>query len=152
MGATELYERMSKLGCELLVNDLVQYIKGELQPVVQDESQVTIAKKIEKSESQLSWNLPASVIHNRVRAFDMGPGTYVMIKEKRLKIHKTYLISGATDKLQPGQIVRVGSSELVIQTGEGQLGLLIVQPESKPRMGIADFVKNLNAKEGDYFV
>ncbi|MCC2678074.1 MAG: methionyl-tRNA formyltransferase [Pseudobdellovibrio sp.] len=152
MGATELYERMSKLGCELLVNDLVQYIKGELQPVVQDESQVTIAKKIEKSESQLSWNLPASVIHNRVRAFDMGPGTYVMIKEKRLKIHKTYLISGATDKLQPGQIVRVGSSELVIQTGEGQLGLLIVQPESKPRMSIADFVKNLNAKEGDYFV
>jgi methionyl-tRNA formyltransferase len=152
MGATELYERMSKLGCELLVNDLVQYIKGELQPVVQDESQVTIAKKIEKSESQLSWNLPASVIHNRVRAFDMGPGTYVMIKEKRLKIDKTNLISGATDKLQPGQIVRVGSSELVIQTGEGQLGLLIVQPESKPRMSIADFVKNLNAKEGDYFV
>jgi len=152
MGATELYEKMSKLGCELLLNDFVQYIKGEVQPVVQDESQVTIAKKIEKAESQLSWNLPAAVIHNRVRAFDMGPGTFVMVKEKRLKIHKTNLVGSGAKGFQPGQIVKIGSAELVIQTSDGQLGLLVVQPESKPRMNIADFIKNLNAKEGDYFV
>ncbi len=151
MGATELYNQLAKLGCELLTSELVQYVNGEIIPVPQDESLVTVAKKIEKTESLLDWALSAEVIHNRVRAFDMGPGTYVMVKDKRLKVHKTKVIPEGTKK-SPGQIVVLSSSELVVQTGNGQLALLVVQPESKPRMNIADFIKNLNLKEGDYLV
>lgn len=152
MGATELYEKLSQLGCELLLNELVQYVKGEIVPVPQDESLVTIAKKIDKSESLLSWSLAAEVIHNRVRAFDMGPGTYVMFKEKRLKIHKTKVVKSSGKNFEPGQIAKLDHSELIIQTSVGLLSLLVLQPESKPRMSVTDFVKNLNAKEGDYFV
>jgi methionyl-tRNA formyltransferase len=152
-GATELYSKLAELGCELLKKELVQYIKGEIVPVNQDENLVTIAKKIEKSESLLSWQMPAKTIHDRVRAFDMGPGTYVMIKEKRLKIHKTKLIhSPLSEVLLPGEIAKLSSDELIIQTGEGQISLLQVQPESKPRMSIQDYIKTLNLKKGEHFV
>lgn len=152
MGATELYEKLSKLGCELLLMELVQYVNGEISPKAQDESLVTIAKKIDKTESLLSWDFQAQVIHNRVRAFDMGPGTYVMLKGKRLKIHKTKVVNGTDKNFEPGQIAKLNQSELIIQTARGQVSLLVLQPESKPRMAVSDFVKNLNAKEGDYFV
>lgn len=51
VNATELYSALSVLGCELLKTDLVKYVKGEITPIVQDESKVTVAHKILKEES-----------------------------------------------------------------------------------------------------
>ena len=153
IGSSELYAALSLLGCELLKDDLLKYVSGEIKPVEQDEAKVTIAKKIDKSESLLNWNLPAQLIHNRVRAFDMGPGTYVILNEKRLKVHKTKIVHQTGDDVfMAGQIARVAPDELIIQTGEHQISLLVVQPESKPRMSILDFLKNVTYKKGDYFV
>jgi methionyl-tRNA formyltransferase len=153
MGATELYGKLAALGCELLRSDLIKYIHGDIEPRVQDETLVTTAKKIEKNESLLSWQMPANVLHNRVRAFDMGPGTYVMVNEKRLKIHKTKVVTGSLEEtFLPGQIAKLTNDEFVIQTGENQLSLLLLQPESKPRLSVQEYVKNINFKKGDYFV
>jgi methionyl-tRNA formyltransferase len=97
--------------------------------------------------------MPANVLHNRVRAFDMGPGTYVMVNEKRLKIHKTKVVTGSLEEtFLPGQIAKLTNDEFVIQTGENQLSILLLQPESKPRLSVQEYVKNINFKKGDYFV
>lgn len=151
MTATELYDRLAVLGCELLETALLDSIKGEVLPVEQDETKVTIAAKIEKSESLLNWKMGAREIHNRVRAFTMGPGTYVMFQGKRLKIHRTRVtIENSTGT--PGVIVATDSSGLQVQTGAGQISVLEVQPESKARMPIADFLKATELKKGDLFV
>lgn len=151
INATELYEKLAVLGCELLADDLLKYAKGEIQPSEQDESQVTLAKKIEKEESLLSWELPALTIHNRIRAFAMGPGTYVLFQGKRLKIHKTKVVE-SNSEAQPGAIVLLNDHELHIQTVKGVLALLTVQPESKSKMSVADFLKSVSLKKGDLFV
>lgn len=153
--ATELYNRLAVLGCELINIDLPRFINGEIKPVIQDENLVTVAPKIEKEESLLNWNMPAREIHNRVRAFTMGPGTYVNFQGKRLKIHKTSVVEkNAT--LIAGQIAEIGANQLVIQTSENQISLLEVQPESKSRQNIEDFMKSMQAstpyKKGDSFV
>lgn len=149
--ATELYEKLSVLGCELLDQDLLKYIKGEIKPHEQDETKVTLAPKIEKTESLLDWNMSATAIHNRVRAFTMGPGTYVMYQGKRLKIHKTKVVDTAAVGAA-GTIISVSSSELLIQTGQGVLSILEVQPESKSKISIVDFLKSTALKKGDLFV
>ncbi len=166
--AAELYQKLAVLGCELLEYELRKYIKGELIPEEQDEARVTLAKKIEKEESLLSWNLSAITIHNRVRALTMGPGTYVMFQGKRLKIHKTKIqdktvqektVQDKTvqDKASPevtGAIVYLSPTALHIQTSQGVLALLEVQPESKSKSktAIADFLKSVALKKGDLFV
>ena len=86
--ATELYDQLATLGCELLKTDLPDYIQGKINLTIQDESQVTVAAKIEKEESLLKWEDTAVQIHNKVRAFSMGPGTYCLFQNKRLKIIK----------------------------------------------------------------
>lgn len=153
--ASELYEELAVLGCQLLEQDLLKYIKGEIKTEIQDERNVSFAKKIDKEESLLSWSLPAEKIHNRVRAFSMGPGTYVLFQGKRLKIHKSKI----QDKISTGvvgAITLINSTELQIQTSAGVIALLEVQPESKPKISISDFLKSisLTAKlnKGDLFV
>lgn len=156
INATELYAVMAKLGCELLHLEFMDYLRGHLAPRAQDESKVTIAAKISKEESLLDWNQPAQKLHNKVRAFSMGPGTYVMTNGKRLKIHKTKVILAEAKTLasaaqqSAGHVVKVDHDHLWIQSGENILALLEVQPESKPKMKIHDFLKSHNYKVGDF--
>lgn len=147
INATELYDRLAVLGCELLQVELMDYVRGNLAPQVQDESLVTFAPKIEKEESLLDFSKSAESQHNKIRAFSMGPGTYLNFQGKRLKIHKTRAVAGSAN-VQPGQVASVSSTELLIQTADGQLSLLEVQPESKNRMPIADFLKTTPLSKG----
>lgn len=151
INATELYDKLAALGCELLNEDLIKYVKGEVQLVEQNEARVTVAAKIEKEESLLNWHLPAEKMHNKIRAFTMGPGTYVMFQGKRLKIHKTKVVNVKPAK-PPGTILLMAHDQLVIQCFESQISLLEVQPESKAKMPIADFLKLHPLREGDMFV
>lgn len=150
INATELYLKLAALGCELLNEELVKYVHGEIKPQEQDETKVSLASKIEKKESFIQWTQPALQIHNKVRAFSMGPGTYVMFQGKRLKIHKTKVL--ATTNGTPGRIHDISNTSLVIETAQGFLSLLEVQPESKPKMAVQDFLKSVTLKKGDLFV
>lgn len=147
MNATELYDRLAVLGCELLQVELMDYVRGHLAPKPQDESLVTFAPKIEKEESLLDFSKPAISLHNKIRAFSMGPGTFINFQGKRLKIHKTKVVAESSS-VQPGQIALVTASELFIQTTDGQLSLIEVQPESKNKMHIADFLKANSLSKG----
>lgn len=150
INATELYDRLAVLGCELLNVELMDYIRGNLAPQTQDESLVSIAPKIEKEESLLDFSKSAESLHNKIRAFTMGPGTFVNFQGKRLKIHKTKVVDSSSS-VKPGEVALVSASELLIQTSKGQLSLLEVQPESKNRMPIADFLKSHNLEKGQSF-
>lgn len=149
MNATELYDRMAVLGCELLNVEFMDYLRGHLVPKEQDETLVTLAPKILKDESLLDFKQSAKDLHNKVRAFSMGPGTYVIFQEKRLKIHKTDI--GFKSNKSAGKIAHVESDQLSIATNDQDLILLEVQPESKPKMKISDFLKTTHLKTGDAF-
>ncbi len=151
INATELYEKLAQLGCELVNGELLKYIHGEIKAIEQDETKVTLAAKIEKEESLISFSNSALQIHNKVRAFTMGPGTYLMLQNKRLKIHKTKVVND-NFKGVPGKINLIASQELVVETSEGLISLIEVQPESKSRLSIAEFLKTNSFKKGDQFV
>lgn len=150
INATQLYDRLAVLGCELLHVELMDYVRGNLAPLQQDETLVSIAPKIEKEESLLDFSKSAEVLHNKVRAFSMGPGTFVNFQGKRLKIHKTKVVEG-TESVKPGCVAAVNATELLIQTGQGQLSLIEVQPESKNRLVISDFLKSQQLSKGQSF-
>jgi methionyl-tRNA formyltransferase len=151
INATELYAKLAQLGCELLQFELFDYIQGNLAAIEQDEAKVSLASKIEKEESLIEFTKPALQIHNKVRAFTMGPGTYVMFQGKRLKIHKTKPVD-LDFKGQASRVHLVTAQELVVETGQGLLSLLEVQPESKAKMPIKDFLKATTLQKGDLFV
>ncbi|MFN8791690.1 MAG: methionyl-tRNA formyltransferase [Bdellovibrionales bacterium] len=148
INSLELHDRLAVLGADLLHIEMMDYIRGYLAGMPQDESLVTYAKKIEKTESELNFQESASSLHNRVRAFVWGPGTYALFLGKRLKIHKTSVIASSVAHATPGDIVEVQKDSFRVQTGEGLLEILEVQPESKSRMAAADFIKGFQIQKG----
>ena len=149
MNAQEVHDQLAVLGADMLRVELMDYVRGNLAPQPQDETLVNYAKKIDKLESFIDWQQPALKIHNKVRAFVMGPGTYMILKDKKIKIHKTRLLeeqnSKAHDSKKPGDMI-VENNQLFIKTGEGLLQLLEVQPESRNRLSAEEFLKGYQAE------
>lgn len=139
MDAQQVHDQLAILGADMLRVELMDYVRGNLPPVPQDEALVNYARKIEKSESLIDWKEPAEKIHNKVRAFVMGPGTYMILKDKKIKIHKTALTSEGSSK-PPGELI-IQNNQLFMTTGEGLLQLLVLQPESRNRVTAEEFIK-----------
>ncbi|MBL7555200.1 MAG: methionyl-tRNA formyltransferase [Bdellovibrionaceae bacterium] len=141
--ANFMYQKLAELGTDLLKRDLKDYVSGNLVPAKQDETQVTIAKKIDKSESEIDWHLTSERIHNKVRAFSMGPGTYTWLNGKKVKIHKTVVRSKTGDDLEKtGCVLAIHKDSISVQCGSGVIDLIELQPESRNRMTAGDFIKS----------
>ncbi len=149
--ASELYSKLATLGCELLEVELMDYIRGNLAPVDQDESKVKLAPKISKEESLLSFEKSAKHLHNTIRAFTMGPGTYVMFQGKRLKILESFY-SNENSSFNIGEVSHIDNQGVFIQTSSGQLIIKVVQPESKNKITSQEFLKTVSLKKGELFV
>lgn len=148
--ALELHDVLAKLGAETLTTDLITYVRGQAKLTVQDETQVTYAKKIENSEALIDWNLSAKLIHQKVRAFVLGPGTYTLLQQKKIKIHRCEVVDQKTNH-RPGVIEQMNPDSLDIACGEQVLRIFELQPESRQRMFVADFLKGHQLKKGDSF-
>ena len=147
INSVELHDKLAILGADLLHVELMDYVRGHLAGVPQDESKVTYAKKIEKTESELDFKLPALTLHNKVRAFTWGPGTFTNFEGKRLKIHKTRVVDESLNGV-PGKVIEVKKESFLVQTGSGVLEILEVQPESKAKMSAKDFITGAKLEKG----
>ncbi|HEX5538435.1 MAG TPA: methionyl-tRNA formyltransferase, partial [Methylophilaceae bacterium] len=72
--AQTLHDRLAMLGADLMVEAMDRLAAtGELPATPQDESQVTYAAKLAKSESALDWTRSADELSRQVRAFNPFP-------------------------------------------------------------------------------
>ncbi|MCB0355369.1 MAG: methionyl-tRNA formyltransferase [Bdellovibrionales bacterium] len=150
--AQQLYVELAALGAELLHVEFMDYLRGHLIPIPQDESLVTYAPKIEKVEGLLDFNEPAIQLHRKVLGLNMGPGTFAFLQGKKFKIHKTRLINSSktNEKVTPGQILAINEG-LRVQCGQGQLEILELQPESRPKMAVVEYLKGHPLNPGQIF-
>jgi methionyl-tRNA formyltransferase len=147
MNAADVHEALKPLAVELLRVNLMDYLRGNLVPLPQDEALVTYASKIDKAEAKMDWQLPANTIVNLVRGLGLGPTACCRRGESLLKIHRARLAQTLSGP--PGQVVEVDGSSFAVASGEMAVRVLEVQPESRSKMNVADYLKGYPLKVGD---
>lgn len=148
MDAMELHDELAVLGADLLRVELMDYVRGNIGPIPQDEAQVTIAPKIDKAECFIDFKTSAHAVNGKIRGFVYGPGVYTLLQGKKLKLHKAVPLDQSA-KAEPGTIISVSDEGVVVACSEGSLKLTEVQPESRTRMKVQDFLKGHDLKAGD---
>jgi len=157
--AIELHDVLAQKAKELLHVELMDFVRGNLAPVPQNLNLVTYAKKLLKEESQINWSMSAQQIHNKIRAFLLGPGTFSLLQHKlnlqKLKFHRTRILeedpAGPFASTGAGVIVGVCSNSFTVKTGNGLLEVLEVQPESRAKMKVLDFLRGNPVEVGQTF-
>jgi methionyl-tRNA formyltransferase len=134
--AGSVFQTLSTLGADLLIETLPRWIAGEIQPQVQDDSLATYAPMLKKEEGKLDFTQTAEALERRVRAFNPWPGAFMEIDGSVLKIHRAHVEQG---KAEAGQRLIV-QNQPVVGTGGGLLVLDEVQPAGKKSMSGKSFL------------
>ena len=142
--SSDLHDKLADLGAIGLKKVLAQIDAGTLVAEKQDESQVTYAEKLEKSESLLDWTLSAVELDRKIRGLNSWPVAQTLYQGKVLRVWKAK-VAEDEKKLPPGTVIQQ-SKRMSVATGEGVLDLLEVQLPGKKRMDILAF---LNAHDVD---
>ena len=142
-----LFDKLSVLGADTLCNVLAHIEKYEKQAQPQDEQQATYTAKIDKELAHIDWAQDAVVIERLIRTLDPHPGAYTMWDGKRLKIWSAELVAGTQEPA--GTIISVSKKQFTVQTGNGALCIREVQPESRKRMAVAQFLQGSTLAVGD---
>ena len=74
--ASELRTCLIKIGGELLVKILPDFVEGKINPTPQDETQATHCKKIKKEDGLIDLNDDPIKNYNKFRAYATWPRTY----------------------------------------------------------------------------
>lgn len=157
--ATVVYTELKALGAELLHVEYMDFLRGQLIPKAQDESQVTIAPKIDKTEARIDWSLSSVKISQLVRGLSMGPQTYTTRAGQTLKILQVRadrsLHEGAEPDVplfgesMPGRVVKVQDSSFFVECGQGVLEVIEVQPESRSRQSVEQYLRGYPLEIGE---
>lgn len=162
MTAVEVYKTLADLGSELLMTEYMDYLRGNLTPVAQDESLVTIAPKIKKSEAAIDWSKSAREILNLTRGLALGPVPFAKRADHSVfKLHRAQVQvearaeSGVAVVSQNfGKVLSVrdvGSDiGIDVQCGAGSvLRILEIQPTSRARLHIKDYIRGYPIEVGE---
>jgi methionyl-tRNA formyltransferase len=139
-----LRDRLSRLAADLLVGHLGDLEQGVLEPVVQDESLVSYAGKLDKSEAVINWQQDAAQLERQVRAFNPWPVAQAKYQGQVLRVWNAKAIDSAAG--MPGSVVAAGKQGIDVVCGTGCLRLLTIQLPGGKRLSAADF---LNARSVD---
>lgn len=133
-----LSEKLFEKGIELLLKNLEKYLGGEIKPAPQDETKKSITKMIEKHDGIIDWETDVKNIYNKIRAFELWPGTYTKFNGKILKI----ILADYIDKNTENKIGKVFTEDnrVFVQCKDGLLELKKVQLEGKSSCDINSFI------------
>ncbi len=82
MNVAQLYKQVGEIGGKLVVDTIEKMVNNEIEPIVQDESMVTLAPKVLKDEFKLDFNRKGFDLHNLVRG--VYPCAYFEHKNERI--------------------------------------------------------------------
>ena len=89
----ELWDRLSKIGAELLVETL-EKIENKTAPRIKQPKEFTLAPMLEKSQAKIDWeSKTAEEIKNLVRGLNPIMGAYAVLNQKKIKFWKVDKLS-----------------------------------------------------------
>lgn len=131
-----LHDEMSELGAKLMIEVLDDL--DNIKPEPQDESLVTYAAKIDKSECLLDFAQPAKALERKIRAFNPYPATYFEHCGERFKILEADALDEKANAC-PGSIICDGK-HIRIACGEGMLEVRKIQRQGKKCMSACELL------------
>ena len=149
--AGELHDRLSLIGSDVLL-ETVDLIENGSAPRRKQQGKITKAPKISKDICRINWTKDVVSIYNLIRGLSPYPRAFCYLQEREIKILNSNIESLKTkENTEPGQIVTIDEERLLVATGKGILAVTEVQPESRRRMTIGEYLRGRSISIGEQF-
>ena len=163
----ELWDRLSDIGADLLVETLEAIEKGEA-PREKQGTDFTMAPMLDKQMAKIEWeDMGVSKIKNLVRGLNPIMGAYSFLNGKKIKFWKVDILdenelmeifpelkeySYKMKELMPGTVLFSDDKKgLFIKGQDGIINAKEVQAENSKRMNVNDFLRGNHIDAGNLF-
>lgn len=153
--AQTLHDKLALASPKLLLETLEKIADGTCIYEKQDESKVSIARKLKKSDGFIDWHNTATNIANKVRGLWPWPGvkTEYLIGHTGKRIEIIIAEAEATSRAE-GCTTKIGcfDSNMNVVCGQGALKILRLKPANSKLMDFADFENGRSSSPDDTFI
>ncbi|MGM0330737.1 methionyl-tRNA formyltransferase [Enterococcus sp. AZ084] len=136
-----MFEKLSLLGKELLLETLPKIISGELTPTPQNEDKATFSPNITREQEAINWEKTAEEIDCQVRGMRPWPIAFTTYEGTRWKLWAVDVLADETTSETPGTIIHKDKKQLWVACGEQTvLSIKELQPAGKAKQLIQEFL------------
>ena len=149
MTTGEVTKSLAKIG-SILMSQIVSSLqqKEKISATEQNESLVTYAEKINKSEAKLNMSHTSEKILRKINSLNPYPGASIIFRDKILKIWRANLIEDrdGSKKISIGELYTY-NEKLILKLENGVIQIMELQLEGKNRIDANSFIRGYNVTE-----
>ena len=144
--AESLFDKLSIIGSELLLDTLPSIINGTNNRIKQDESKATYSYNIKPEDELINFNKSSIEVFNQIRGLNSWPVAYTYLDGKRLKVWASRISDNNKD-IDTGIITNIYKDGIGIKTKDGEIILTEIQPEGKKKMLTSSYLNVISNKD-----
>lgn len=135
--------KFSQMGADILLKTLKNIENGNFSLIKQNDNLVTYAKKIEKEECLIDWNLSAEEIDRKIRGLNGSLEAHFIHNQEKIKIFAAEILNNNSSDENIGKII---NKDFWIGCKNSMLRPLILQRPGKKPMAIDEFLLGFQNK------
>ena len=130
----EVEKKLSIVGANLLIESLKSIKEGNSKFIDQRHSEATYAKKIDKNETKINWNLDASKVLSHIHGLSPSPGAWFEYENERFKVLKVKIST------KSGKSNCVLDDNLTVACKSNSIQILELQRQGKNKQTSKEFL------------
>lgn len=147
----ELFDRLAKIGGELLVKTVEGLEKGNITPIPQNHDEATWAPMITRETGKIDWTKSPGEICKLICGMNSWPLAQTFYKGETLKIAEAVIADGDTknQNAKCGEILSLDKGKgLKVAAGNGAIYIKTAQFAGSKRMNIEDYARGHDIEIG----
>lgn len=137
--AEKLFERLAKIGGDLLVKTIKGLENGEITPEPQNDAEATYAPMISRETGKIDWTKSPREICKLICAMNSWPLAHTLYKGETLKIAEAVIAEGNG---KCGEILSLDKGRgLKVAAGDGAIYIKTAQFTGSKRMNVEDYAR-----------
>jgi methionyl-tRNA formyltransferase len=142
----EIEKKLSIIGADLLIESLQNIESGNSKFVDQIHFDATYAKKIDKNETKINWNLNANKVIAHIHGLSPNPGAWFEYQNERFKVLK---VKNSSMNGKPGSVL---DENLIIGCKSNSIQILELQRQGKNKQTIKEFLLGKKIGKGSVLI
>ena len=142
----EMEKKLSLMGADLLIESLKTVEAGTSKFIDQKHSEATYAKKIDKAEAKINWNLDANKVLSHIHGLSPYPGAWFEFENERFKVLRAKIST------LNGKSSSVLDENLTIACKSNSIQILELQRQGKNKQTTKEFLLGKKIGNGSILV
>lgn len=139
-----LYEEMSLLGAQLLIETLPSIIDKTATRIKQDPNLVTFGYNVTKQDEKIDFSKTTREVFNKVRGLNSIPGAHSYLDGKRIKIYEVEPVEKEINNSNYGEIIAIDKNSFMVACKDGYVKVLDIAIEGKKRCKVKDYLNGID--------